>query len=504
MQDNLYTLFKRRFPNDTAQPFIEVPDNRTLSWVDIDTLSGRYANFLRQKGLSKGARVAAQVSKSPEALVLYLACLRTGVIYLPLNPAYTEREVEYFVQDASPSLFVCDPDRETSMIKLVEERNPGCHIATIDAGNGTLEQGAAGCEPTFVDTECAADDIASLIYTSGTTGRPKGVMLSHGNLMTNALALHAAWGWQPGDVLLHALPLFHVHGLFVACHCALLNGSKMLFLPKFDVAEVLRLLPHATVMMGVPTFYTRLLASSDFGVDTCANVRLFVSGSAPLLEETFHDFSQRTGHTILERYGMSETVMNTSNPLEGKRMAGTVGLPLPGISVRIIAENGATLPVDEVGAVQVKGPNVFKGYWNKPDKTADDFTTDGWFKTGDLGKLLPNGYLSLVGRAKDLVISGGYNIYPKEVELVLDDIPGVNESSVFGVQHPDFGETVAAAIVTEKPGATLDAEHIISLAREQLAGYKVPRKIHFLDELPRNAMGKVQKNVLREQFATQQ
>jgi malonyl-CoA/methylmalonyl-CoA synthetase len=352
---------------------------------------------------------------------------------------------------------------------------------------------------TFTTVEKQPDELAAILYTSGTTGRSKGAMLTHDNLASNAKVLHTYWHWQKGDVLLHALPLFHVHGLFVASHGALLNGSKMIFLPKFDNAEALKHLPHSTVFMGVPTYYVRLLADPIFNQATCTNMRLFISGSAPLLIDTFKEFTQRTGHTILERYGMSETAMLVSNPYYGDRIGGTVGMPLPGVSVRIVKGEGTACAPEEIGDIQVKGANVFKGYWRMPEKTAEEFTADGYFKTGDVGKFSVNGYLSIVGRSKDLIISGGFNVYPKEIESIIDEIDGVVESAVIGVPHPDFGEAVTAVVVA-KPNAALKEAEVIGMLKAKIANFKVPKRIHFVSDLPRNAMGKVQKNVLREQF----
>jgi malonyl-CoA/methylmalonyl-CoA synthetase len=375
------------------------------------------------------------------------------------------------------------------------------HVYSLDAdGQGTLTEACRPVDGDYDVRDVAPDDTAVLLYTSGTTGRPKGAMLTHANLATNALALHRAWGWRPDDVLLHALPLFHIHGLFVACHCVLLNGTRMILLPKFDVAAVMQSLPRATVFMGVPTFYTRLLANQDFGRETCRHMRLFTSGSAPLLTQTFEEFRARTGHEILERYGMTETGMNTSNPLDGPRRPGTVGRPLPGVSLRIVNDSDETLPTGEVGQIQVKGANVFKGYWRQPEKTAEEFTADGYFRTGDLARLNDDGYVSIVGRAKDLIISGGLNIYPREIESYLDKIDGLLESAVIGVPHPDFGEAVIAVVVRNPEGANLTEAGVITALKNRIAGFKVPKRVFFVPELPRNTMGKVQKNLLRERY----
>ena len=427
-------------------------------------------------------------------LLLYLACLRRGAVYLPLNTAYTLSELDYFFGDAEPALIVCDPARRAEIAAL---GGAAAQIATLDAyGQGDLVDTLDEEPPQAAIAPVSDDDLAALLYTSGTTGRAKGAMLTHRNLASNALTLVDAWGFSETDALLHALPLYHVHGLFVACNTALLAGARLLFLPRFDAAEALEALPRATVMMGVPTYYTRLLAQDGLSAARCAGVRLFVSGSAPLLEQTFYDFEARTGHRLLERYGMTETGMNTSNPLHGERRPGTVGLPLPGIELRVADEDGRVLGPGEIGVLEVRGPNVFKGYWRMPEKTAEEFRADGFFITGDLGRIGPDGYVAIVGRAKDLIISGGLNVYPKEIERVIDDLDGVVESAVIGVPHPDLGEAVAAVVVLA-PGAAADEAAVIAAVRERLAGFKVPKRVWFADSLPRNAMGKVQKNALR-------
>jgi malonyl-CoA/methylmalonyl-CoA synthetase len=497
MSTNLHELIAARMPADRTRAALETPAGCRVSYADLDDRSARFATALLDAGARPGERVAAQVPKCPEALALYLACLRAGLLYVPLNPAYTASELRHCLGDARPAMVVCDPDNLAVITTLAGEAS----VMTLAAdGTGSLPERAAACSPLAEGPPCTGDEAAALLYTSGTTGRPKGVLLTHGNLASNALALREAWGFTADDVLLHALPMFHVHGLFVACHCALLSGASMLFLPRFDAGEIIALLPRCTVMMGVPTFYTRLLAHPDFTAGVCRNMRLFISGSAPLLEDTFRDFRQRSGHTILERYGLSETGMNTSNPLHGERVAGSVGPPLPGVSVRVTGEDGAVLPAGAIGHIEVKGPNVFAGYWGAPERAAEDFTADGYFRTGDLGRFDARGYLSLVGRAKDLVISGGYNVYPKEIELVLDRLDGVEESAVFGVPHPDLGEAVTAAIVPRAAAAAPDPAQLIAAAREHLAGYKVPKRVLLLDALPRNTMGKVQKALLRDRY----
>ena len=501
MTENLYDLFRQRFPADRAQPFIETVDGTLYSYGDLEAISGRFARTLMALGVQAGDRVAIQVDKSPEAIFLYLACLRVGAIYLPLNIAYKQAEVAYFLSDARPRIMICHPEAE----ETVGETAWNCGVSrlvTLDqAGGGTFAELSRAHDGDFPTIDAEPDDVAAIIYTSGTTGKSKGVMLTHRNMGSNALTLHRAWGWVPGDVLLHALPIFHAHGMFIATNCALLNGSKMLFLAKFDAATVIRLLPRATVFMGVPTFYTRLLANPALDAGACRAMRLFISGSAPLLEETFHAFRERTGHTILERYGMTETVMNTSNPLDGERIPGTVGPPLPGIEARITGEDGEILPGGDVGVLEVRGPNVFKGYWGMPEKTRSEFREDGFFVTGDLARIDANGYVSIVGRAKDMIISGGYNVYPKEIETLIDHMDGILESAVIGLPHPDFGEAVAAAVILrpDRPNPP-SAEEIIRRLKGEIANYKVPKAVFFVDDLPRNAIGKIQKGRLRDRF----
>ena len=499
MNDNLYSLLASRFAGSPDAVCLELEDGTRYRYADLEAETARYANLLVSLGLERGDRVAAQVDKSAQTVFLYLGCLRAGCVYLPLNTAYREAEIEYFLGDAQPKLAVMRPESKV-WFEPVARRCRVAQLLELDAGGrGTLPQ-AVGRQPAAFETvACRGDDLASIIYTSGTTGRSKGAMLTHRNLTSNALTLHAYWGFRRGDVLLHALPLFHVHGLFVALHTALLNASRIIFLPRFDAKQVLRLLPQATVLMGVPTYYTRLLAEPGFTRELCAHMRLFVSGSAPLLAETFQAFVERTGHTILERYGMTETGMNTSNPYQGERRAGTVGFALPEIEVRVADDADQPLPAGEIGNIQVRGPNVMPGYWRLPEKTREEFTAGGFFRTGDVGRFDTDGYLSIVGRSKDLVISGGYNVYPKEIEMLLDEFPGVEESAVIGVPHPDFGEAVAAVIVQRK-GAQLSEEQVIAYVKGKLADFKVPKRVVFVAELPRNAMGKVQKNVLRETY----
>ena len=497
---NVYACLEAHFPADRFAPCLETPDGAVWTSADVDAESARYANLIAQRGVEPGDRVAVQVEKSPRALILYLACLRAGAAYLPLNPAYPERELDYFLGDAEPRLVVARPETVNSVTKLCERHEAGRPLTLGTHEDGTLVEASRAMSDRFDTIERGPDDLAALLYTSGTTGKPKGAMLTHANLYSNAKVLHEAWGFRKGDVLLHMLPLFHTHGLFVACHTALLNASPMIFCPRFDAAEACRLLPRATVFMGVPTFYVRLLGQPGFGADQCANIRLFVSGSAPLLEQTFEEFRERTGHTILERYGMTECGMSTSNPLDGERRAGTVGIPLAGVDLRVTDDDGAPVGPGEVGGIEFRGPNVFTGYWRMPEKTAEEFTADGYFRSGDLGTISEDGYISIVGRGKDLVISGGFNVYPKEVELLIDKLDGVAESAVIGLPHPDFGEQVTAVVVRESDATGLTEQAVIDALKTSLAGFKVPKQVFFADELPRNSMGKVQKSMLREQL----
>lgn len=504
---NLYAVLSHGFPVDRQSVAIHTP-KKDYSWADLDSVSSRIAHLLTDLGLSPGARVAVQIEKSPEALMLYLACLRAGYVYLPLNTAYTAAELAYFLGDAEPELLVLDPGRLQAM-QSVLTNTATARTLTMDAqGQGSVMEQAATKAEHFETVQSQPDDLAAILYTSGTTGRSKGAMLSHENLSSNAIVLKEYWGWQQDDVLLHMLPIFHVHGLFVASHGALLAGARMIWLPRFDIEQALEYLPQATVMMGVPTYYVRLLAEPRFTRELCASMRLFISGSAPLLLDTFEQFIERTGKTILERYGMSETVMLTSNPYDsaqGPRVGGTVGVPLPGVQVRIVDESDQVLEgLEQIGHVQVRGPNVFSAYWRMPEKTREEFTPDAWFRTGDLGKWTDvsaqQPYLSIVGRGKDLIISGGYNVYPKEIELLIDTYEGVAESAVIGVPHPDFGESVVAVLVPQS-GQDVDVDGLKILLKNNLANYKQPKQIHVLDHLPRNTMGKVQKNVLRDQYS---
>ena len=477
-----------------------LPDGRTLSYADVHRRSGHYAAALVGLGVRPGDRVAAQVEKSPEALLLYLGCIRAGAVFLPLNPAYTAAEVEYFVRDGEPALLVVLPDRSERMSALASSAGVK-HVETLGAdGSGSLPALVSRQSGTWTDVARGPSDLAAILYTSGTTGRSKGAMLTHDNLRSNAEALVSVWRFTRDDVLIHALPIFHTHGLFVATNVSLTAGGAMIFLPKFEAREVLAWLSKATALMGVPTFYARLLAEPGLTREATEHVRLFVSGSAPLLADTHREFQARTGHAILERYGMTETNMNTSNPYDGERVAGSVGLPLPGVEMRIThPESGAALGTEEIGMIEIRGPNVFPGYWRMPEKTRAEFRDDGFFISGDLGRIDSRGYLWIAGRSKDLVISGGFNVYPKEVELEIDALPGVVESAVIGVPHPDYGEAVTAVVVG-KPGAAADEGAIVNALRGRLAGYKLPKRVIFVGDLPRNAMGKVQKNLLRDEF----
>ena len=484
---------------DQGRLAITTPEGGRLTYGDLFALAGRLANLLVARGVKPGDRVAAHVEKSIPALMLSYAVMRAGAIYLPLNSAYTLAELDYFLKDAEPAVVVCDPRERDGVAEIAA--TIGAKVETLDAtGRGSLMDAAEPFPTAFETVPRAGDDLAAILYTSGTTGRSKGAMLTHDNLVSNALTLCDYWRFTPGDVLIHALPIYHTHGLFVATNTVFFAGASMIFLPKFDADRIIALMPQATVLMGVPTFYTRLLQHKDLGAETTRAMRLFVSGSAPLLADTHREWQARTGHAILERYGMTETNMITSNPYDGPRVAGTVGPPLPGISVRVAdPETGALLAQGEIGVIEVKGPNVFKGYWRMPEKTAAEFRPDGYFITGDLGRIDETGYVHILGRGKDLVISGGFNVYPKEVESEIDALEGVIESAVIGVPHIDFGEGVTAVVVAAK-GAALEEDAIIAALEVRLAKFKLPKRVLFVDELPRNTMGKVQKNILRESF----
>ncbi len=478
-------------------PFIHVPDGQTLTHDAFLRMSAQIAGALSAAGLMAGDRLALQVEKSPQALAVYAACVQKGIIFLPLNTAYTAVELEYFIDNSGAKLVICDPGKEESIAQITART--GAALMTLGAdGSGSLMRIASTQSQTTETTPRNGDDLAAFLYTSGTTGRSKGAMLSQNNLLSNAQVLKDYWGFSKDDVLLHALPIFHTHGLFVASNIMLLTGGAMIFMRAFNPDTILAQMPNATTMMGVPTFYTRLLDHTGFTKEVAAHMRLFISGSAPMLSETHEQFEARTGQRILERYGMTETNMNTSNPYEGERKAGTVGFPLPGVELKVCDPgNGAELDQGEIGVLEVRGPNVFQGYWQMPEKTAEELREDGFFITGDLGMIDADGYVQIVGRGKDLIISGGYNIYPKEIELVIDDQPGVKESAVIGVPHPDFGESPVAIVVPEGDGP--DITQITEACHAALARFKHPREILICDALPRNTMGKVQKNILRDE-----
>jgi malonyl-CoA/methylmalonyl-CoA synthetase len=529
--DNLYAVLRAGFPADLDGTAIETCDGPSAplfyTWDDLERGSARIANLFERLDLPPASRIAVHADKSVEALMLYLAVLRAGHVYLPLNTAYQAAELAYFIGNAEPAVVVCARRNFPWLSKLAFAAGVRNAFTLDNDRSGSLLDRAAFMSDEHAVVPRSADDLAAILYTSGTTGRSKGAMLTHGNLSSNALTLKDYWGWvrgpqgggkpppspkgsesarerphaDSGDVLIHALPIFHVHGLFVASHGALLNGSKMLWFEKFDPRATIREMARATVMMGVPTLYVRMLAEPALTKEAVAHMRVFIAGSAPLLAETFEAWRERTGHTIVERYGMSETIMLTSNPYhakDGERRAGTVGKPLPGVQVRVRGDDGSECGVDEIGGIEVRGPNVFKGYWRMPEKTAEEFTADGWFKTGDVGKRDASGVITIVGRSKDLIISGGYNVYPAEIEGYLNEQPGVAESAVIGVPHRDFGEGVIAVVVG-KPGAALQPQALVAALKGRIAAFKVPKQVFVVDELPRNQMGKVQKNLLREQ-----
>jgi malonyl-CoA/methylmalonyl-CoA synthetase len=509
--NNLFSVLRAGFPTDLSACAVETDTGLFYSWQDLEDATAMVANFLESLQCPKGARVAVQVEKSVEALILYLATLRAGLVYLPLNTAYQKTEIAYFIQDAKPAIVVCSGSNFGWASKLAFQHATEYVFTLNEDRTGTLLDRASQFPRQHEIAACLPQDLAAIIYTSGTTGRSKGAMLSHANLISNAQVLQRYWDWQSpeqgGDVLIHALPIFHVHGLFVAIHGALINGSKMVWCGRFDPGLAIRKMAGATIFMGVPTLYVRMLAETSLTRDAVRNMRLFISGSAPMLLETFNAWKSRTGHTILERYGMSETVMLTSNPCkaaDGQRVGGTVGRPLPGVALRITGEAGQVMPDGEIGAIEVKGPNVFQGYWNMPEKTAEEFTSDGYFKTGDVGQIHADGnakgYVTIVGRSKDLIISGGYNVYPAEIEGFINAIAGVAESALIGVPDPDFGE-VGVAVVVPKPGARVEPSAVIAQLKATLANFKIPKRCHVVEDLPRNAMGKVQKNVLRARYS---
>ncbi|MEZ5665394.1 MAG: malonyl-CoA synthase [Burkholderiaceae bacterium] len=511
---NLYAVLRNSFADRLDAVAVETVGETggglTYSWRDLDRASAMMANLLVSLDLPPASRIAVQVEKSVESLILYLATLRAGHVYLPLNTAYQSAEIAYFIGNAEPAVVVCSPQNHGWVSKIAFTAGTR-HVFTLgEDRRGSLLDRASAHDDRHEPALSGADDLAVIIYTSGTTGRSKGAMLSHGNMLSNAQVLKTYWDWQPDDVLIHALPIFHVHGLFVAIHGALINGSPMLWLNRFDPSTVVSLLPRATVFMGVPTLYVRMLADPRLTREQAAHMRLFISGSAPLLIETFREWERRTGHTILERYGMSETAMLTSNPCladsryagASERRGGTVGFPLPGVSLKVVDDQGVPVPTGDIGNIQVRGPNVFKGYWRMPEKTAEEFTSDGFFRTGDVGRLDAQGYVTIVGRSKDLIISGGYNVYPAEIEGYINELPGVAESALVGVPHADFGE-VGVAVIIARPGATVDANQVIDALRASLANFKIPKRCYVVKELPRNTMGKVQKNLLREQYKSE-
>lgn len=500
MNENLYSLFEERFPTDLSAICMSLPDGRVVTYGEIKTQSARVANLLNTLGARPGDRVAAQVEKSVEAVFLYLGCIRAGCVFLPLNPAYQAGELSHLIGDARPTVLVARPQGIEVCRKVATDVGVAHVLVLADDGSGELRELINAQPENFSTVQRSGADLAAILYTSGTTGRAKGAMLTHRNLSTGVRVLHSYWGFRSDDVLLHILPIYHFHGLFVALHCALWNGSAILFEPKFDAARAVDLLDRSTVCMGVPTHYVRMLADPRLDSDACHNMRLFISGSAPLLPSVFREFQERTGHTILERYGMTEGGMFVSNPYFGERRCGTVGNPLPGISLRVVNDSDEVVPPGTTGGIQVKGESVFAGYWQLAEKTAEEHTADGFFRTGDLGVLSQDNYLTIVGRDKDLIISGGLNVYPKEIEEVIDAIVGVRESAVIGTPNADFGESVAAVVVLDSDCVSVTSDDVTLYVRSQLASFKVPKCVHFVDELPRNAMGKVQKSLLRTQY----
>ena len=497
--ENLFAYFYKNFPADLSSPLLLTPEGQNISYTEADSAASKIANYLKDLGANKGDRISVLVEKSVENLFLYLGCLKSGLVYHPMNVGYQTTEVSFMLEDATPTIIICSK-KQRSVIEALPYAKRAKTILTLEQdGTGTLLEGSSTSSENTEISKCDAEDMAALLYSSGTTGKPKGVMLSHKNLSSNAKALTKAWGFSSEDRLLHALPIYHVHGLFIALGPVLLTGASMSWHNRFDVDSVMKTLTDCTVMMGVPTYYTRLLDNPKLDPEYCKNMRVFISGSAPLLPETFKEFEIRTGHTILERYGMTETGINASNPLAGKRIAGSVGQALPGTRAQIVDDAGKVVRHGEIGNLQVKGNNVFRGYWKMPEKTAEDFTSDGFFNTGDKAVINSEGYISIVGRSKDMIISGGLNIYPREIELVIDQIPGIIESAVIGTTDHDFGERVVAVVACKDK--SIYAAQIIQTCKSKLAGFKSPKVVHFVDELPRNAMGKVQKNILRTQYA---
>jgi malonyl-CoA/methylmalonyl-CoA synthetase len=500
VKENLFSLFESRFPTDRKAPLLLLPSRQIVSYAEADQGSARYASVFRDHGIVAGGRVAVVVEKSVEAFLLYLGCLRGGFVYLPLNSAYQEAEVSYFLEDARPDVVIGQPST-SQWLGLLATRVGAQHVFFLDEkGEGSLREAARQADPCFPPVQRSGADVAAILYTSGTTGLSKGAMLSHHNLASNAISLHRIWGFRRDDILVHMLPLFHAHGLFIACHCVLLNGSAMHFHGKFDAGLAIADFSKATVFMGVPTFYSRLLADGRLTPEACRSMRLFISGSVPLLVDVHHNFERRSGHNILERYGMTETLILTSNRLEGERHVGSVGPALPETELRVVDDGGTQCAIGREGNVIVRGPSVFRGYWEKPERLAQDFTADGFFRTGDVGSLSETGHLTLVGRSKDLIITGGFNVYPKEIEMAIDGLPGIQESAVIGLPHPDFGEAVTAVVVGRSGAAPQTDTQIIAALRGRLASFKIPKRVYFIDELPRNSLGKVQKNILRQTY----
>lgn len=499
MNGNFYNILNKKFSNYSENICFEEESGRIWLYEDIENLASSFSAFLNQSGLKKGSKIIVQIEKSVLAVGLYLGCLRSGIIYVPLNVAYTSNEVKYFIEDINPDLIFLSLEKKSEHSALL--KNIPDLKSIIFSGK---EEDEFFHKINNIKSDTAIEvldenDTASIIFTSGTTGKSKGAMLTHKNLSSNAFALNNIWGFKENDILIHSLPIFHVHGLFVALHTAFLSGCKIIYFEKFSPKRIFTYLKNATVMMGVPTYYSRLLSLKDFSKKACKNLRLFISGSAPLTETVFKEFEERSGHKILERYGMSETGMITSNPLDGKRIEGTVGFALPEVNIRICSQEGEILPNNEKGIVEVKGPNVFKGYWNLEEKTKKEFRDDGFFITGDIGKIDKNNRLTLFGRSSDMVISGGYNIYPKELELILDEIKGISESAVIGCPHNDLGEAIVAILISDKKDSISD-DKLTKILLESIAKFKCPLKYFWLEELPRNTMGKVQKKILRENY----
>ena len=499
MNKNLYKILFDEFNQIETNICFDIPGKRQWSYKEIDNLSSLFASYLKSIGLKKGDRIISQTEKSVASIGLYLACLRTGIIYTPLNTSYTLKEVEYFIENIQPKLFICTPDKIDSISLVCKKLNIPNYQSLGKSEEDPFLKEILTLKQSNVFENCEENDTAAILFTSGTTGKSKGAMITHGNLSSNAFALKETWNFTQKDTLLHALPTFHVHGLFVALHTAFLSASKIIFLEKFDVYEITRNLKKSTVMMGVPTFYSRLMSEKNFNNNLYKDMRLFISGSAPLTEKTFNEFKNKTGHSILERYGMTETGMITSNPLIGERVEGTVGFSLPDIKIRVAKDN-KILTSNEKGVVEVKGPNVFKGYWRMKEKTKEEFTEDGFFITGDIGQIDLQGRLTLSGRSGDMIISGGFNVYPKEIEIILNTIDGIKESAVIGVKHLDFGECPIAILVPDGLSNRIKDDFINSLLQEALAKYKIPKSYIWINALPVNAMGKVQKKDLRLKY----